>query len=151
MAKIKLGDRPKSISKELSIPMLDGTTGSIKVDFTYRSRKQYAAFVDEHYAAITADAELAIAAEKARIEAEKESGADKQATELNKRPMSEVELAAKQMETQVKFILGAVEGWNLDIPFDREAVEELVSELPLAASSIIQSYREAMVEGRLGN
>lgn len=151
MPKIKLGSQPKTIPHDLSFPMLDGTTGEIKVQYTYRTRKAFATFVDANFAVIRAAAEKAIEEKKAQIEAAKDAPADSEAAEAVKVPISEAELAEKQMDSQVNFIMGAVEGWNLDIPFDREAVQELVDELPQAAVAIIQSYRVAMTEGRLGN
>lgn len=145
MAKIQLGKPPKSFSKELSFPMLDGTVGSIKVDYIYRSRKEFAAFLDSMLDAIKADSEAQLAASKARIAS---SDPVEPALDFG---MSETQANLKKASSQVDYILATVQGWNLDVPFDREAVEQLVDEVPLAAATVIQSYREAMTEGRLGN
>lgn len=123
--------------------MLDGTVGTIKVTYTYRSRKEYAAFMDVKLAAIKAEAEAEIAEKRAQRELASGDSIDF--------GIGEVETNRRKSEGQVDFIMSAVEGWNLDVPFDREAVEQLVDELPLAAETIIRSYREAMTEGRLGN
>jgi hypothetical protein len=147
MAKIQLGKPPKSFTKELSFPMLDGTVGTIKVDYIYRSRKDFAAFVDGKLDAIKVAAEAEIAASREKIAAEKDAGAEA-AMSFG---ISETETNLKRASSQVDYIMDCVQGWNLDVPFDREAIEQLVDELPLAASTIIQSYREAMTEGRLGN
>jgi nucleotide-binding universal stress UspA family protein len=146
MAKIILGKPPKSISKELTFPMLDGTTGSIKVDFRYRSRSEFSTFVDDMMADIKQESEAELAEAKAKAEAAK----DQEENTINL-GVPESEINAKKSARQADFIMGAVEGWNLDIPFDREAVEQLIDELPRAASTIIAAYREAMTEGRLGN
>jgi hypothetical protein len=37
------------------------------------------------------------------------------------------------------------------VPFSRAAVEQLCDELPGAAQDIMDAYRAAVVEGRLGN
>lgn len=150
MPKIKLGNRPKSFPHDLTVPMLDGTDGEMTVHYVYRTRKEFAAFVDAHMEAVKAAAEAELAAEKAKIEADKAASIDQVADGI-KLPVAESLLSGRVMESQTNFIMGAVQGWNLDIPFDREAVEELVSELPRVAAAIIQTYRTAMIEGRLGN
>lgn len=155
MTKIKLGVQPKTVSHDLSFPMLDGTIGEVKLEYVYRNRKAFAEFIDTHIAAIRAEADAAI--EKAKAEAKAEADAAKSAAKdgadvgVTAPRVSEAEITAKQIESHVNFIMGAVSGWNLDIPFDRESVEELVTTLPQAAGAIIQSYRTAMTEGRLGN
>jgi N-acyl-D-aspartate/D-glutamate deacylase len=145
MAKLILGKPPKHISKELDFPMLDGTVGSIEVNFIYRTRSEYAEFVDKRSAAIKEAAEAELAAMKAKASEQKEEGVS---LDLG---MPEAEIQGKKSASQADFIMGAVQGWNLDIPFDREAVLQLVDEVPQAAQTIIAAYREAMTEGRLGN
>jgi hypothetical protein len=144
MAKIILGKPPKTIKKPLSFTMLDGTVGSIEVQFTYRTRKEFGVFVDSMLDVIKAESEAAVEAAKTKVAEEAEAPT----IDFGVR---ESELNAKKAQRQADFIMGSVEGWNLDIPFDREAVEQLIDEMPLAATTIIQSYREAMTEGRLGN
>lgn len=145
MAKIQLGKPPKTFPKDLSFPMLDGTVGTIKVTYTYRSRKEFAAFMDKILDAIKADGAAQITAKKAEID-----GATDDAPALDF-GLTETIVNERKAASQIDFIMATVEGWNLDVPFDREAVEQLVDELPLAAETIIRSYREAMTEGRLGN
>ncbi|MGO4379701.1 phage tail assembly chaperone [Pseudoduganella sp. RAF19] len=146
MAKVILGKPPKAISKELTFPMLDGTTGSIKVTYKYRTRTEFGTFVDSMIDVIKQESEAAIAA--AREKAKDKADDAVQSIDLG---VSETEINAKKAQRQADFIMGCVEEWNLDIPFDLEAVEQLVDELPLAATTIIAAYREAMTEGRLGN
>lgn len=45
----------------------------------------------------------------------------------------------------------AVEGWNLDEPFALESVQQLADELPAAVAAIMDTYRSAITQGRLGN
>jgi hypothetical protein len=143
MAKIILGKPPKSFTKELSFPMLDGTVGTMKITYKYRSRKEFAAFVDGMLDVLKAEGEAEIAAAKAAIAEGVEPVPNLGASESTANE--------KNATRQADYIMDVVEGWNLDVPFDREAVEQLVDELPLAATTIIQSYRTAMTEGRLGN
>lgn len=152
MAKIQLGKPPKTITKELSFPMLDGTVGAIAVDFKYRSRKEFAALVDAQLDDIKLESEAEIAAGKEKIAAATAAAkADPDAVTPLDFGISNTVLNEKKAKRQVEYIMDAVSGWNLDVPFDKEAVEQLVDELPLAAETIIRSYREAMTEGRLGN
>lgn len=152
MAKLKIGNPPKSVSKELTINLLDGANASIKLDFKYRTRSEYADFIDSMTAAIKAEGEAVIAAAKAAIAAAAEAAKDplSDAPQLNFGP-TEAEQNEKKTDSQVNFIMACVLGWDLDIAFDREAVRQLVDETPQAATAIISAYREAMTEGRLGN
>lgn len=138
--KIILGKRPELFSKEIKFDMLDGTAGCMKVDFIYRTRKEYAEFADKLQAAIKAKADT----ESARFKAAADAGEAMP-------EFRQADLVAHQVDVNVESIMQSVKGWNLDIPFDRKAVEQLVDELPAAVAAIISSYREAITEGRLGN
>lgn len=138
--KIVLGKRPETFSKEVTFEMLDGSTGSIRVEYLYRTRKEHAAFVDGIQASVEAKAKAESERFKKLVEAGEEVPQLKQS-----------DLLAYHMVAGVDTIMGAVKGWNLEIPFDREAVEQLVDELPAAVTAIVGAYREAIVEGRLGN
>lgn len=146
MAKIQLGKPPKNFQKELSFPMLDGTVGHIKVTYKYRSRTEFSKFVDAQIDDIKAEGAAAMAAASQALAADNQAAAP-----LLNIGFSESDLNEKKAARQVEFIMGAAEDWNLDVPFDREAVAQLIDELPLAAETIIRSYREAITEGRLGN
>lgn len=140
MAKIKLGSRPKSFKREIKVPMLDGTTGTMELTYKYRTRPEFAEFADGMQAELKAKTEAEIAAIK-------KAAADGD-------PMPEVTQAhmiALQDEFNADYVMQVVEGWNLDIPFDREAVVQLAAELPAGITAIIGTYRDAIVEGRLGN
>ncbi|WP_288379838.1 phage tail assembly chaperone [uncultured Massilia sp.] len=138
--KVVLGKRPASFSKEVTFPMLDGSTGCILVDYVYRTRKEHAEFADGVQAGIDAKAK----AEGERYQALAAAGEDLPS-------VKQADLVAFSLAASADTIMGCVKDWNLDIPFDREAVEQLVDELPAAATAIVASYREAITEGRLGN
>lgn len=140
MAKVKLGARPTSFKRDLSFKMIDGTTGTMQVIYKYRTRKEFAAFADEMQATLQA-------ATTADIEAVKKAAEDG-----NQLPeFKQSDIVDRQDELNVDYIMGSVEGWNLDVPFNREAVQELVDELPAAVKEMIGSYRDAILEGRAGN
>jgi hypothetical protein len=140
VSKIVLGKRPDHFTREVSFPMLDGSTGTIEIKFTYRSRKEFAELADAIQAEIKAKAE-------AEIERMKNAAAD--GADLLE--FSQSDLVARQTEFHVAYIMRIVKGWNLDVLFDESAVEELVDTLPGAVTAIIATYREALLEGRLGN
>ena len=50
-----------------------------------------------------------------------------------------------------KYMLQVIEGWNLDEPLTEESAQQLADEVPAAANAIMEQYREAVTQGRLGN
>lgn len=130
MAKIVLGKRPKNFKKNIKVPMVEGGEGTIEVSYVYRTRTEFGAFVDELFAsagvapASQADEDVKFSLEQA---------------------------LAKTRDTNADYILKICDGWNLDVEFSRDAVVQLCDELPGAAMSMIDGYRLAVTEGRLGN
>lgn len=124
--KIKLGARPKNFKRTVSFPMIEGGEGKIEVTFIYRTRTEFGAFIDELFAA-----------------AKEEPPADGN--------FSMSALMAKTRDKNAAYLLEVVEGWNLDEPLNRETAEQLCDELPAAGDAIMETYRKAIVEGRLGN
>lgn len=127
MAKIKLGDRPKNFKKVVTFPMLDGTTGEIEVTYKYRSRTDFGKFIDRI------------------IEA---SGSKEKATDES---FSMARVMEKTADSNADYILDVIDGWNLDSDLTRSNVQQLCDEVPAAANQIMETYRLACTEGRLGN
>ena len=138
--KIKLGARLKSFAKTIDIVMLDGAAGCIPVTFRYRTRKENAVLVDELQAVTKAQAIADAAAMTAKIEKGEPIEMPKQ-----------VDLLDRELSVQVDYLMAALEGWGLDEEFDRAALEQLADELPQAIPALIDGYRKAINEGRLGN
>ena len=138
--KIKLGDRPKSFDKTVEFKMLDGSDGCIPVTYAYRTRTELAAMTDEVQS-------VAKAAEAAEIEAIKAKIEKKEPIE----PMKQVDITEREMSLQVDYIMKAVTGWDLDVKFERAAVEQLVDKVPAAIPALVDGYRSAINQGRLGN
>lgn len=136
MAKIVLGKCPKNFKRTISVQMLDGTTGTVECVFKYRTKKEYGEFID----GIT---EAARASEKAKETTKVE--------EAEAKPFSLAEYLEKSVDAGADYILQILEGWNLDVELSKEAVEDLANEFPGAAAAIIETYRTAVTEGRLGN
>jgi len=140
MAKIILGKRPETFAHTVKFPMLDGSTGAIGLTYKYRTRDEFGEFVDG-----LRDAD------KARMEAEIDRF---QLLHEQGKPIPELtqsELLARETEMNADYIMGCVQGWDLDVDFDRAAVIQLAGEVPAAIPEIIKGYRDAIVEGRLGN
>jgi len=132
MPKVTLGKRPETITLPAKFEHLDGTKDSIKVTYRYRTKTEFAAFIDERAAAAKA------AAEQEPVVADP--------TEF-----SLAEFFSKQDESLVDHILEIATGWDLADPLNRETVTQLVEEYPAAAAAIAATYRAACVEGRRGN
>ena len=136
MAKITLGKKPKNFKKTISVQMLDGTTGTVECVFKYRTKKEYGEFID----GIT---EAARAAEKAK-ETPKAEDAEAKHFSLS-------EYLDNSVDAGADYILQILEGWNLDVELSKQSLEDLGNEFPGATAAIIDTYRTAVLEGRLGN
>ncbi len=126
MAKIKLGSRPKSFTRTVKVELLDGSEGAITCTFKYRTRTEFGVFIDS-------------IVDKAK--AAGKSDATPTAAGL-------MELSH---EASADYLLQILEGWDLDEEFNRANVEQLCNELPAAAAAVMETYRAAISEGRLGN
>lgn len=131
MAKIKLGARPKTFVHTITVPMPEGGNAQVQMVYKYRTRSEFGSFVDN----------LLLAA-----------GSTPPASQAD----DDVAFSLRQAlettrDTNADYILQIAEGWNLDEDFNRASVVQLCDELPGAAQAIIESYRAALTEGRLGN
>lgn len=55
------------------------------------------------------------------------------------------------VKVNAEYLLQVIEGWNLDEELNEETAHQLANELPAAAAAIMNTYRQAIVEQRLGN
>ena len=125
--KIKLGARPKSFTRIVKFPMLEGGEGSIECTFKYRTRKEFGEFID---------ALVESAGANPKDDGEKFSMSD---------------LMDRTAGQNAKYIMDVLDGWNLDEDLSQANLQQLADELPGAAAAIMETYRTACVEGRLGN
>lgn len=123
--KIKLGQRPESFKRIVKFALLDGSEGLIEIDYIYRTRSEFGRLVDELF------------------------DAGQQATQDEKFSLASV--MSRTSATNADYILKIARGWNLDEPFERSALEQLSDEIPAAVAAIMEQYRIAITEGRLGN
>lgn len=129
MAKIILGKRPKSFKFKLKVLLHQGEE-DMEVSYVYRTRSEYGAFVD------------------ALLRAAKVTPASTSAEDVEFSLAQALELTR---DTNADYIMQIVDGWNLDVEFSRAAVVQMCDELPGVALAIINNYRAAITEGRLGN
>lgn len=131
MAKIKLGARPKTFSHGITVPMPEGGQASVQMLFKYRTRTEFGAFLDE----LVSQAATAPPGD--------------QSADAVRFSLQQALQATR--DTNADYIMAIAEGWNLDAEFTRANVQQLCDELPGAALAIIDAYRGALTEGRLGN
>lgn len=151
MAKVTLGNRPKSF-KEVTVTcaMPEGGNGEIGVIYKYRTRQQYADYTDEIFRlanmkpVTVPDAVADLASGDGVVNSE----AAKKVEEFQ---FSLAEAMKKTIKNNADFIIGAIDGWDLDVALNRAAIEQLCDELPGAAFGIVEKYRAMCTEGRLGN
>jgi len=129
MANVTLGKRPESFKKAVSFPLLDGTTGTINVTFKYRTRVEFGQMVDS------------------MVEQAKAEGAQM----ADGTPVTMTDLMTKTAGQNAEYILNVVSAWDLDVPLNQASAQQLADELPAAAIQIMEDYRAAVTEGRLGN
>ncbi len=137
--KITLGSRPKAFPINVSFPLHGGEEGFIPVLYRYRTKTEFGEFVDSLVSA--ANAALALKGE-APIAVE----ADQEATKF-----SLEQIHTRSRDQNVDYLMQALEGWGLDEEFSRENVKRFCDELPGGALAVMERYRLACTEGRLGN
>lgn len=128
MAKIMLGNAPKSFSRKVTFPLVDGGNADLKIEFKYRSRTQFAEFIDAIYPDL-------------------KDGGSVDAGE----GVDVIASSKKAVDRDVAYILACVDGWDLDDELTESSVRQLVNEFPAAGNAIMTAYREAITEGRKGN
>ncbi len=123
MSKIVLGKRPDFIESTVTFPMPDGTDGVISVKYKYRTRTEYAEFIDKMIQSGGASSEEKTLAEMAR------RGIKSDAANLGE----------------------ILESWDLDVKLSQESLEQFSDELPAGVAAIMSDYGLRIREGRLGN
>lgn len=127
MAKIRLGSTPKAFTRVVTVDMLDGTKGSIECLMKYRTRTQFGEFLDEIFK--DAGVKPADGDEKVVI----------------------AEVMSKTRDTNAKYLLSVLDGWDLEAELNQANLQQLCDELPGVANAIMEHYRVAVTEGRKGN
>lgn len=130
MAKIILGKRPNNFKSVVKFPMLEGGEGSVEISYIYRTRTEFGAFIDKMM---------------------NDAGVVPTGGSEDEQKFSLEAALEKTRETNADYIMAVADGWNLDVEFSRSSVAQLCDELPGAALEVMNRYRTAITEGRLGN
>ena len=125
MAKISLGKAPKNFRQTVTVPMLDGTDGTVECVFKYRTMTEYGALSDDLAGAAGVVGDIA--------------------------EISWAVLLDRKKDKNGEHLMRILEGWNLDDELSAATAQQLCDEFPGAASAIFDAYRIACLEGRLGN
>lgn len=131
MAKIKLGDRPKTFAPaHIKFTMPDGTPGIIEAVYKYRTRVEFGKFMNDIF-----------------VQAGEKPGDEKPADDK-----VDFQKIFEQMgDKNTDHLLACLDSWNIDAPLNRDTLLQLSNELPAASVALMSGYRDACVEGRLGN
>lgn len=135
--KITLGKRPESFRAPVKFPMLDGSEGAIQCEFKYRTKTEFGKFIDR----MMEDAKEVES--KQTASGETEEGAD--TVRLG-------DIMAKTVDKNADYLMDVLKGWDIEgRDLTRDNCAMLADELPGAAVAIMEKYRAAVAEGRLGN
>ena len=125
--KIKLGSRPANFKKiPVKFTLPDGTAGVIGVVFKYRTRSEFAAYLNQLF----------------------DNGGDKPAVEENP---DFVALFARSNEKTVGQLLDSIDSWDFEYDLNKATLVQLGDEIPSALSALASAYSSACTEGKLGN
>ena len=124
--KIKLGNRPISFKKiPVKFTLPDGEAGAISVVFKYRTRSEFAAYLNQ----------LFDNAEKPAVDETPDF----------------VALFAKSNEKTVGQLLDSIDSWDFEYDLNKATLVQLGDEIPSALSALASAYSSACTEGKLGN
>jgi hypothetical protein len=129
-SKIKFGVRPKTFKSKVVVSLPGEEEGVIEVVYKYRTRKEYGDFMDSVLEGQKSKASLMT---------------DDQVM------LSIASILQQKSGENADMILQIAEGWDLEYEFTYENVAQLCDELPGVAMAVVLAYREACIEGRLGN
>lgn len=122
--KITLGKPPKAFNRSVRFTTIEGDESFITWTFIYRTRKQFAELVDTN----TPD----------------DAGPSESVTTMQS-------IMENANIKSTGYIMQIAEGWDLAADFNRVNVQELCDQYPAAVNAASNAYREAVMEGRLGN
>lgn len=124
---IKLGARPKNFVRTVTFALPEGGEGRIACTYRYRTRTQFGEFVD---------------ALMAKSPVGRPDYAD---------PAVNTKIQQSLIASNAGYLIDAMDGWDLDEELNVANLERLADELPGAVMAIMEDYRAACCEGRLGN
>lgn len=143
MSKVILGQRPAYIPARVEARMPDGSPVTVAVRYRYRTRREYAEFIDSFAAGRNSVEEPA----KPRRGRKGSAPAAEEQTAVAE-PLNYHEVSIR---ANVDLLAEILDGWDLDVPLNRETLDQLADEAPGIAAALIEGYGLAIHQGRLGN
>ncbi len=138
MAKLKLGAPPKTFKSTVDIPLLEGGFAQVVFDFKYRTRKEFAEYVDKFIK------------EASKLEPKKsKSQAKDTAAETKVKTLADI--LNDEDEANVTYIMENASGWDLDDSFNKDSIKQLITEYPSANIAFGEAYALALTKGRTKN
>jgi hypothetical protein len=129
--KIVLGKTPKSFKPFIvSFDTPEGEKAAVEVTYKYRTRAQFGEMLN------------AMFKDAGQEDAQKEAGADAVDFEV---------LFQKMGDKNADHLLSSIEAWGLDFEVTRANLVQLANEIPASAAAFMAAYRNACIEGKLGN
>jgi hypothetical protein len=119
------------------IDMHDGSQASLQIEFKYRSRSEYAQFIDS----IIANAKKSAEAEKPKTEDES----------LQDKELTMQEILNQQGDLAIETIMQIAVGWELSDKWNKKSLSELHDKFPGAFNAINNAYSASVVHGQLKN
>lgn len=135
MAKFILGARPKSFKHKVEFPLIEGGVGEINCEFVYRTKSEFADFIDAQVDAGKLAQEVAQDIADGEI-----------------KPATIGKFFKDSVKKNGEYLMDILTGWDVEgFPLSAESATQLADEAPGGAAAIMVAYRNALVEGRLGN
>lgn len=126
--KIKLGNRPKTFAPTvLTVQLPEGGEGQLPVTYKYFTKTESGKMFDELIAA--AKKKDAKVSDEFSLEA----------------------VMSKTRDQNADYMLRVLDSWGLDEKLTIESLRQLDDEMPAAAIAIMEGFRNAAQQGRLGN
>lgn len=122
----KLGARPKSFKRPVTFDLIEGGTATIVCSFRYRTRTEFSALIDQMFGEGSAQA-------------------------LDGEKFTFARMLDRETERSGEYLLQVLDGWDLADELNPANAQRCADELPGAVLAILEKYRLAITEGRLGN
>ncbi len=128
--KVVLGKRPETFKPiPVAFELPDGAQASITATYRYRTRTEFGDLIDALFTE---------AGETPPVEGGIEVGLLRKVME-------------KTRDKNADYLLKILAAWDLESPVGIDVLRQLADELPAASLALMEAYRAACVEGRLGN
>lgn len=127
MAKYQRTAPPKNFNHKVTFDTLNGGKADVTMKYVYRTSSQHATFVAEMNPQLL------------------------NPTTSNDLTVDVVEINKEALERNARYIMGAADGWDLEMDFTQANILQFCDEEPAGAQAIIHAYRMALTEGRAKN